>query len=153
MQSTRPPPAPCRIRSATRRRRSPTTSCSDPAKSPRSASSFRSPRIPRPLSPGVRSAGPAVAQPLIDTLYTSLAHVLMLRDGAILRPGTRAYARSWIRDGAMMSESLLRLGHAEAADAYVRWYATHQFADGKIPCCADARGGDRGARNDRRGGL
>jgi F5/8 type C domain-containing protein len=99
----------------------------------------------------VRFEVPPAAQPLIDTLHTSLAHLLVLRDGAILRPGTRAYARSWIRDGAMMSESLLRLGHADAAEAYVRWFATHQFADGKVPCCADARGADPVAENDSDG--
>ena len=36
------------------------------------------------------------------------------RDGPALQPGTRSYARSWIRDGAMMAAALLRLGHAEA---------------------------------------
>jgi hypothetical protein len=85
---------------------------------------------------------PASAQPLVDTLRTSFAHLLVTRDGPILRPGTRAYARSWIRDGAMIGEALLRLGRADVAVEYLRWYATHQFADGKIPCCVDERGAD-----------
>jgi len=41
---------------------------------------------------------PAEAQPLIDTLRSSLAHILLSRVGPVLRPGTRSYARSWIRD-------------------------------------------------------
>ena len=46
---------------------------------------------------------PRQAQPLVDTLRTALAHLLITRDGPILRPGTRSYARSWIRDGTMIS--------------------------------------------------
>jgi F5/8 type C domain len=94
---------------------------------------------------------PEAAQPLIDTLRTALAHLLIIRDGPILRPGTRSYARSWIRDGAMMSESLLRLGHADVAADYLRWFAPRQFVDGKIPCCVDARGADPVAENDSDG--
>ena len=94
---------------------------------------------------------PQEAQPLADALHTALAHILVSRDGAILRPGTRAYARSWIRDGTMIAESLLRLGHASTAADYLRWYAPHQFANGKIPCCIDARGADPVPENDSPG--
>jgi hypothetical protein len=94
---------------------------------------------------------PGAAQPLIDTLRGALAHILEIRDGPILRPGTRAYARSWIRDGAMMSEALFALGHATAAVEYLRWFAPHQFADGRIPCCVDRRGADPVAENDSDG--
>ncbi|HEY4138996.1 MAG TPA: hypothetical protein VGN65_11115, partial [Casimicrobiaceae bacterium] len=99
----------------------------------------------------VRLRVPAAAQSLVDTLRTALAHILITRDGPILRPGTRAYARSWIRDGAMMSESLLRLGHADGATDYLRWFAPHQFANGKIPCCVDERGADPVPENDSAG--
>jgi F5/8 type C domain len=94
---------------------------------------------------------PPSAQALADTLRTALAHILMTRDGAMLRPGTRSYARSWIRDGAMMSEALLRLGHADVAADYLRWYAPHQFDNGKIPCCVDTRGADPVPENDSEG--
>ena len=96
---------------------------------------------------------PAAGQPLLRALRTALAHVLVTRDGPVLRPGTRAYARSWIRDGAMIAESLLRLGHAEAAADYLRWYAPRQFANGKVPCCIDERGADPVAENDSPGQL
>ncbi len=99
----------------------------------------------------VRFRVPREAQPLVDTLRTALAHLLITRDGPILRPGTRAYARSWIRDGAMISESLLRLGHADVAADYLRWYAPYQFANGKIPCCVDRRGADPVPENDSPG--
>jgi hypothetical protein len=96
---------------------------------------------------------PPAAQPLVATLRTALAHVLVDRDGPALRPGTRSYARSWIRDGAMMAESLVRLGHPDVAAAYLRWYAPHQFASGKVPCCVDDRGADPVAENDSPGEL
>jgi len=96
---------------------------------------------------------PAAGRVVPDTLRTSLAYILMTRDGAILRPGTRSYARSWIRDGAMMAESLLRLGYADVAADYLRWYAPHQFPTGKVPCCVDDRGADPVPENDSAGEL
>jgi len=94
---------------------------------------------------------PQEAQPLADALHTALAHILISRDGPVLRPGTRSYARSWIRDGTMIAEALLRLGHAPVAADYLRWYAPHQFANGKVPCCIDARGADPVPENDSNG--
>ncbi len=94
---------------------------------------------------------PPAARPLVDTLRTALGHLLVIRDGVILRPGTRSYARSWIRDGAMMSESLLRLGHGDVAARYLLWFAPYQFPDGRIPCCVDRRGADPVAENDSDG--
>lgn len=94
---------------------------------------------------------PAAGRKVVDTLRSSLAHMLMTRDGPMLMPGTRSYARSWIRDGAMMSEALLRLGSDGVARDYLDWYAPHQFADGKIPCCVDRRGADPVPENDSQG--
>jgi hypothetical protein len=94
---------------------------------------------------------PHEAQPLHDTLRSTLAQILLSRDGPALQPGTRSYQRSWIRDGAMMSAGLLRLGEAEAARDFVRWYAGHLFASGKVPCCIDARGADPVVENDSSG--
>jgi hypothetical protein len=96
---------------------------------------------------------PAAAEALVRTLRTALAHILVTRDGPVLRPGTRAYARSWIRDGAMIAESLVRLGHPDVAADYLRWYAPQQFANGKVPCCIDERGVDPVAENDSPGQL
>lgn len=94
---------------------------------------------------------PPAGRALIDTLRSSLAHILMSRDGPMLKPGTRSYARSWIRDGAMISESLLRLGHAAVAAEYLSWYTPHLFDNGKVPCCVDARGPDPVPENDSAG--
>jgi hypothetical protein len=51
----------------------------------------------------------------------------------------------------MIGESLLRLGHPAVAADYWRWYATHQFDDGKIPCCIDVRGPDPVPEHDSAG--
>lgn len=101
----------------------------------------------------VRLQVPAAAKPIADTLRTALAHMLISRNGPALQPGTRAYARSWIRDGAMMSDGLLRLGHANVVREYIDWFAPHQFADGKVPCCVDHRGADPVVENDSHGEL
>jgi hypothetical protein len=94
---------------------------------------------------------PPAAQPLVDTLRSSLAHILMSRDGPALQPGARSYARSWVRDGAMMVAGLLRMGEVQAARDFVQWYAGHLFASGKVPCCVDLRGADPVAEHDSEG--
>lgn len=96
---------------------------------------------------------PAEGQPVADTLRTALAHMLISRIGPRLQPGTRSYSRSWIRDGAMISEGLLRLGRPEVVKEYVEWYAPYQFRNGKVPCCVDDRGSDPVPENDSHGEL
>ncbi len=94
---------------------------------------------------------PFDAQRVADTLRTSLAHILMSRDGPALRPGTRSYARTWVRDGAMMVAALLALGERDVPREFVEWYGKHLFASGKVPCCVDDRGADPVAENDSHG--
>jgi F5/8 type C domain-containing protein len=94
---------------------------------------------------------PTAGRPLANTLRTALAHILINRAGPALRPGSRAYARSWIRDGAMISDALLRLGHASVVREYIDWFAPHQFASGKVPCCVDSRGSDPVPESDSHG--
>jgi hypothetical protein len=94
---------------------------------------------------------PASAQLWSDSLRTAVAHVLINRDAAALQPGSRAYERSWIRDGALTSQLLLRMGHADAVREFLRWYAGYQFSNGKTPCCVDRRGSDPVPENDSPG--
>ena len=96
---------------------------------------------------------PAQGQVLVDTLRTALAQMLISRTGPRLQPGTRSYARAWIRDGAMISEGLLRMGRGDVAEDFLRWYAPFQFSNGKVPCCVDDRGSDPVPENDSQGEL
>ena len=96
---------------------------------------------------------PAQGQHLADTLRTALAHMLISRTGPRLQPGTRSYARAWIRDGAMIAEGLLRMGREDVAEDFLRWYAPYQFENGKVPCCVDDRGSDPVPENDSHGEL
>ncbi len=96
---------------------------------------------------------PLEGRDLVATLKTAVAQMRMSRDGAMLRPGTRSYDRAWIRDGAMISEAMLRMGDTGVAADFLAWYAPRQFADGKVPCCVDDRGADPTAENDSEGEL
>lgn len=102
---------------------------------------------------GVRFVVPEEGRPLVDTVRTALAHQLLSRIGPRLQPGTRSYARSWIRDGAMIAEGLLRMGRQDAVREYIDWYAPYQFENGKVPCCVDDRGSDPVPENDSHGEL
>jgi hypothetical protein len=94
---------------------------------------------------------PASASRITRSIRSNLAYILINRDGPSIQPGSRSYERSWIRDGSLTSAALLRLGHAKEVKEFLEWYAGYQFANGKIPCCVDARGSDPVPENDSHG--
>jgi len=94
---------------------------------------------------------PASAQPLLESMYAQVGYILINRAGPAIQPGTRSYARSWIRDGSLTSSALLRLGHNDVVKAFLEWYAPHQYANGKIPCVVDWRGADPVPEHDSSG--
>jgi len=96
---------------------------------------------------------PPSAPPLADLIKSQLAYILINRDGPSLQPGSRAYDRSWIRDGLLISDALLRLGHADEVKAFEEWYAPHQRPDGYVPCCVGPRGADPVPEHDSHGQL
>jgi hypothetical protein len=98
-------------------------------------------------------SGAGWATEAIHAALTATAHVLVTRCGAALQPGPRRYTRSWIRDGAMMSAALLRMGHVQEVRDFIRWYAPHQRADGFVPCCVDSEGTDWLVEHDSHGEL
>jgi len=100
---------------------------------------------------GVRIELPASERRIPETIRSSLAYILINRDSAALQPGSRSYERSWIRDGALTSAALLRLGQDSVVRAFAEWYATFQFANGKVPCCVDVRGADPVPEHDSNG--
>jgi hypothetical protein len=99
----------------------------------------------------VSITGPGEVQDIARTLRAGLGHILVNRSGPAIQPGPRAYARSWIRDGALTSAALLRLGQDDVARDFLLWFAPFQFANGKVPCCATERGADPVPENDSDG--
>jgi len=88
---------------------------------------------------------------LARTIKSTLAWILVNRDGPALQPGSRSYERSWIRDGSLTSTALLRFGHADEVRDFITWFAPYQYPSGKIPCCVDARGADPVPEHDSHG--
>jgi hypothetical protein len=98
-------------------------------------------------------SGSGWAREAIEAALTATTHILITRSGPALQPGPRRYTRSWIRDGAMMSAALLRMGHAREVLEFIRWYAPHQRDDGFVPCCVDREGPDWLVEHDSHGQL
>ena len=96
---------------------------------------------------------PASAERIARVIRSNLAYILINRDGPSIQPGSRSYERSWIRDGALTSAALLRLGHAKEVREFIEWYAPYQFENGKVPCCVDHRGADPVPEHDSHGEL
>ncbi|HYO76342.1 MAG TPA: discoidin domain-containing protein, partial [Thermoanaerobaculia bacterium] len=93
--------------------------------------------------------GAAIAR----AVKSNVAYILINQDGPAIQPGSRSYDRSWIRDGSLTSDALLRLGYADAVKPFLEWYAPFQFPNGKVPCCVDARGADPVPEHDSHGQL
>jgi hypothetical protein len=94
---------------------------------------------------------PSDAAAIAQTVKSTLAYILINRDGPALQPGSRTYARSWIRDSAMMSAALLQLGIPGPVRELLPWYASFQYPDGKIPCAVDRHGPDPLPEHDSNG--
>lgn len=62
---------------------------------------------------------------LVNMLRAQAAYMLLNQTGHAMQPGPRNYNRSFIRDGAATAAILLRMGQAQVARDYLRWYAEH----------------------------
>ncbi len=94
---------------------------------------------------------PPAAARITRTLKSTLAYILINRDGPAIQPGSRTYARSWIRDGAVTSTALLEMGFTHEVRDFIRWFSRYQLPDGRIPCCVDRRGADSTPEHDSNG--
>lgn len=94
---------------------------------------------------------PPACNAITNTLKTTLAYILINRDGPALQPGARCYARSWIRDGAGSAAALLAMGCTDEIRDFLTWFARFQSPDGAIPCCVDRHGVDRIVEHDSHG--
>jgi hypothetical protein len=70
---------------------------------------------------------------LMDTARASLAYILINRDGPALQPGSRGYEAAWMRDGALTSAALLRMGYPGVVRMFLDWYAQYVEEDGRVP--------------------
>ena len=105
----------------------------------------------RALVDKVTISGPPAADETIQTLKAQLGYILVNRSGPGIQPGTRSYARSWIRDGALTSWALLQMGLNDPVREFLEWYAPYQYENGKIPCVVDHRGADPVPEHDSSG--
>jgi F5/8 type C domain len=85
------------------------------------------------------------------SLNAQIGWLLLDRRGPSIRPGARAYARSWIRDGALGSAALLRMGHDDVVRRFIDWYAAQTYVNGKVPCCVGDQGADPVPEHDSEG--
>jgi len=93
------------------------------------------------------------AQHYVDLIRSNLAYILINKDKFGFQPGSRSYERSWIRDGSMTSDALLKLGITEEPKNYLQWYASYQYESGAVPCVVDTRGPDPVPEHDSHGQL
>lgn len=101
----------------------------------------------------IRFRLPESGERLIDTWRSNLVYILMNRDLAGIQPGSRSYERSWIRDGSLTSSALMKSGIVEEVKDFTKWYAMHQYENGKVPCVVDFRGPDPVPEHDSHGQL
>lgn len=94
---------------------------------------------------------PKGAERYAETFRSTVAYILINRDGPAIQPGSRAYDRTWIRDGALTSTALHYAGHHAEVREFLDWFAPFQYENGKIPCCADERGPDPVPEHDSHG--
>ncbi len=93
------------------------------------------------------------AQQYVDLIRSYLAYILINKDKNGFQPGSRSYERSWIRDGSMTSDALLKLGITEEPKKYLEWYSSYQYENGAVPCVVDSRGPDPVPEHDSHGQL
>ncbi len=99
----------------------------------------------------VTITGPPAAEEALLTLKAQLGYILVNRSGPGIQPGTRSYARSWIRDGSLTSWALLQMRSKGPVREFLEWYAPHQYENGKVPCVVDHRGADPVPEHDSSG--
>jgi hypothetical protein len=70
---------------------------------------------------------------LIDVMKANMAYILINQDGPWIKPGPRNYSHSWMRDGAMTSAALLRMGIVEPVYEWLEAVTPHIHNTGVVP--------------------
>jgi hypothetical protein len=95
----------------------------------------------------------AEAQRYVDLIRSNLAYILINKDKNGFQPGSRSYERSWMRDGSMTSDALLKLGITDEPKHFLEWISEFQYENGAVPCVVDTRGPDPVPEHDSHGQL
>jgi hypothetical protein len=82
--------------------------------------------------------GPPPVPDFARAVRMSIGYILIEH----LEPGPRSYDRTWIRDGTLMSDALLRVGDTATVRLLIQRFAPYQYPSGRIPCCVDSHGAD-----------
>lgn len=77
---------------------------------------------------------------IVKALKSNLAYILINNDGVRLQPGSRNYKKAWMRDGAIISAALLRMGYKEEVKEFLDWVTSQQLSDGMIPFMLEENG-------------
>ena len=88
-------------------------------------------------------------QEIINVFRSNLAYILINKDKAGFKPGSRNYNRTWMRDGATMAEAVMRTGHLQEAKEYVDWVTTFQEQNGRVPPIIYTENGGYVAQQDK----
>jgi hypothetical protein len=77
---------------------------------------------------------------LVNVMKANLAYLLINKDGSAIQPGSRNYARSWVRDSSVMSAALLRVGFYKEVRDYLDWVTRAQKPSGEMPPILESTG-------------
>jgi F5/8 type C domain-containing protein/amylo-alpha-1,6-glucosidase len=70
---------------------------------------------------------------VVNTVKSQIAYILLNNDGVVIQPGARSYNRTWMRDGAVISATLMRFGFFDEVRDFLNWYAERVEPDGLVP--------------------
>jgi hypothetical protein len=70
---------------------------------------------------------------IIDAMKSNLGYILINKDILKLQPGSRNYKKAWMRDGALISAALLRMGYKGDVKEFLDWIAQRQYGNGMVP--------------------
>lgn len=70
---------------------------------------------------------------IVDVMRTNIAYILINKDGPWIKPGSRNYNHSWIRDGALTSAAILRMGINDEVKQWLDAVASKVTDNGYVP--------------------
>jgi hypothetical protein len=70
---------------------------------------------------------------LINVMKSNIAYIFINEDSPWIKPGSRNYSHSWMRDGALTSVALLRMGMAKEVRDWVDAVTSKVGEDGFVP--------------------